>query len=102
MRDDVDRMPRATLLWGVALLLGGGLLIVLAPTIVNLLITPNTESWQATYLFVDTVISVLRVTIAPLGAALVAASLVMRYLDRRLGGGPAERPRRWYFPPSAD
>ncbi len=103
MRDDDDRMPRATLWWGIALLFGGGALIVLAPTVLNLLVTPNTESWQGAYWLLDTLLSVLRVTLAPLGAALIAASLVMRYVDRRLGGLRGDdRPRRWYFPPSAE
>ena len=103
VREHDDRMPRATMWWGVALLVGGGALIVLAPATLNLLVTPNTESWQSAVWALDTVLSVLRVTLPPLGAALVAGSLVMRYVDRRLAGPRGDdRPRRWYFPPSAE
>lgn len=103
MGDGDDRMPRATMWWGIALLFGGGALIVLAPTIVNVLVTPNTESWAAVYELIVTIVSVLQATIPPLGTSLIAAALVMRHLDRRLGRGTRnERPKRWYFPPSAE
>lgn len=103
MQADQDRMPDTTMIWGIALLVGGALLIVFAPLVLTVLATPNSQAWQFGYLAIDTMVQILRQAIAPLGAALVGASLVMRYVDRRLSAGDRlERPHRLVFPRRED
>jgi hypothetical protein len=50
----------------------------------------------------DIAMQIARTLLAPLGAALIAAGIVMRYIDRRLKGDHiADRPRRWRWPDEA-
>lgn len=99
----IETMPKATIWWGIALSIGGALLIVLAPLLSALLLASSTGEWQSVYAGIDVVVSVVRVILPPLGAALIAAGLVMHYLDRRLAGESIlDRPRRWHFPPAPE
>ncbi|MRG59277.1 hypothetical protein GE115_05245 [Agromyces sp. CFH 90414] len=99
MTRERDPMPTTVLWWGIGLLVGGALLLVFAADVLNAVMTPNTEAWSFAYAFLAKVLSVLEVTLPPLGAALIAASLVMRYLDRRLAAGePGNGALRWVFP----
>ena len=95
----IESMPRNVIWAGIVIGVGGGLLVATAPLTLSLW-TPNTEEWLSAAAIVETFIVVARTVLAPFGAALVAAGLVMVYIDRRLRGDAiADRPRRWRFPP---
>lgn len=98
-----DSMPKTVIWWGVGTAVGGALLIAIAPPILNVVMQPNTPAWS---LAVDTLLLVLNVAQAvlpPLGAALIAAGLVMKYIDARLRGERiADRPRRMRWPDQRD
>ncbi|WP_306894701.1 hypothetical protein [Agromyces albus] len=96
-------MPSTVIWWGVVTAIGGALFITFAPTALNLMMVPNTDQWQSAYVVLDALIQIARTLLAPLGAALIAAGLVMRYLDRRLQGERiADRPRRMRWPDSRE
>lgn len=98
----IEAMPKTVTWWGVGVALGAALFIVAAPSALYAWWTPNTLEWQLAFVVLDIVIQIARTLLAPLGAALVAAGLVMRYIDRRLAGdGIADRPRRWRWPDDA-
>ena len=98
-----EAMPGRTIGWGVVIAVAGAVLILVAPTVLSAVLTPNTEQWASAYYALDLVLGVTRVLLPPLGAALIAAGLVMKYLDRRLqGDGIADRPRRWRWPADAE
>jgi len=97
-----DSMPATVTWWGVGAALGGALFIVAAPAAFNAWWTPNTQDWQAAIMVFDIAMQIARTLLAPLGAALIGAGLVMRYIDRRLKGEHiADRPRRWRWPDEA-
>ncbi|MFD4422137.1 hypothetical protein ACFWN7_11620 [Agromyces sp. NPDC058484] len=98
-----ESMPTRVIWWGVGVAIGGALLIVAAPAALNAWWAPNTQEWQSAMLVFDIVMQIARILFAPLGAALIAAGLVMRYVDRRLRGEHiADRPRRWRWPDEAN
>ncbi|MCD1572243.1 hypothetical protein [Agromyces mediolanus] len=99
----VESMPKTVISWGIGIALLGGILIATAPFLVS---GPwwavNTEEWSLVIGVYEIVMALARALLAPLGAALIAAGLVMKYLDRRLAGERiADRPRRWRFPDRA-
>ncbi|MCI2959633.1 hypothetical protein MN032_18265 [Agromyces atrinae] len=103
MNRAVDRAPRTVLIWGIVIAVGGSLLISAAPMVVNGIMVPNTVEWHSVYLVMELVLTVARAVLPMLGVSLIAASIVMRYIDTRLAGeGIADRPRRWTFPDSRD
>lgn len=96
-----ESMPSTVTWWGVGIAAAGALLVAFAPTTLILVVAPNTEQWQSAYVLIDALVQIARTLLAPLGAALIAAGLVMRYLDRRLQGERiADRPRRMRWPDS--
>ena len=98
-----DAMPSRTIGWGVAIAVMGAVLILAAPTVLAVVMIPNTEQWASAYYAMDLVLGVARAVLPPLGSALIAAGLVMKYLDRRLQGERiADRPRRWRWPADAE
>lgn len=87
----------------MAIALAGGLLVASAPQALTAWWAVNTAEWNAAQLAFEAVLAIARTTVAPLGAALIAAGLVMIYVDRRLQGDQiADRPRRWRFPSAED
>ena len=98
----IDSMPMRVIWWGVGIALGGALLVAAAPTAFTAWWAPNTQEWQSPLMLFEIVLAIARTLFAPLGAALIAAGLVMRYIDRRLRGEHiADRPRRWRWPDAA-
>lgn len=94
-----DSMPSTTVWWGVGIAVGGALLIAVSPPVLNLMFQPNTPDWSVAAEILNLVLTIARAVLPPLGAALVAAGLVMRYVDARLSGERiADRPRRWRWP----
>ncbi|MRX44588.1 hypothetical protein [Agromyces kandeliae] len=94
-----ESMPRTVIWWGVAIALAGGLLVAAAPYALTAWWGANTAEWSAATVVFEVVLAIARTTLAPLGAALIAAGLVMHYVDRRLRGDRiADRPHRWRFP----
>ncbi|RXZ71852.1 hypothetical protein [Agromyces albus] len=95
-------MPRTVTLWGVAIVVTGGLLVATAPAAVGAWWAPNTDEWYSAVGIFEIIIGLARTVLAPLGAALIAAGVVMRYVDRRLtGDNISDRPRRWRWPDEA-
>lgn len=98
-----ESMPKVVIGWGVAIALAGGLLVASAPHALTAWWGVNTAEWNAAQLAFEGILAIARTTLAPLGAALIAAGLVMIYVDRRLQGDRiADRPRRWRFPNGED
>jgi hypothetical protein len=98
----VETMPTRVIWWGVGVSIGGALLIIAFPGALNAWWAPNTDQWQSALFVFMTIQEIARVTLPPLGAALIAAGLVMRYVDRRLAGERiADRPRRSRWPAEA-
>lgn len=76
---------RKTIWWGVVLLIGGALLIVLVPSALLTVGILSTQT-QDLAVAVETVLQVAREVVPPLGAALIGSGLVMDHIDkRRLG-----------------
>jgi hypothetical protein len=97
-----ESMPTRVVWWGVGVAIGGALLIIAVPGALNAWWAPNTEQWQSAFVVVAIIQEIARLTLPPLGAALIAAGIVMRYIDRRLAGERiADRPRRWRWPDEA-
>jgi hypothetical protein len=97
-----ESMPATVIWWGVGTAVGGALLIATAPSVLNAWWAPNTEEWLSVIFVFEMVLQIARTLLPPLGAALIAAGLVMRYIDRRLAGEHiADRPRRWRWPDEA-
>lgn len=93
-------MPKNVIWAGIIIGVGGGVLVATAPLAFSMWWVPNTDEWLTAGAILETFIVVARTVLAPFGAALVAAGLVMVYIDRRLRGEAiADRPRRWRFPP---
>jgi hypothetical protein len=98
----IESWPRTVTIWGVVIALLGGVLIAVVPTAVNIWWVPNTEPWSLATEVFEIILDLARTLLAPLGAALIAAGLVMRYVDRRLTGETiSDRPRRWRWPDEA-
>ncbi|WP_430645274.1 hypothetical protein [Agromyces sp. GXS1127] len=94
-----ESMPKTVIWWGIAIALAGGFLIAAAPYALSAWWAVNTAEWSAAVVVVEIILAIARTTLAPLGAALIAAGLVMVYVDRRLRGDRiADRPHRWRFP----
>ncbi len=73
--------------WGIAVTAFAALFIVIMPTIVTTLFewqNNNTPDGQAVLLFLGIVAQIVSALLPPLGAALMAAGLVVRHLE----GGP--------------
>jgi hypothetical protein len=97
-----ESMPKTVTWWGVGIAVGGALFIAAAPTALNAWWAPNTEEWQSALVVFEIFLVIARTLFAPLGAALIAAGLVMRYIDLRLKGEHiSDRPRRWRWPAEA-
>jgi hypothetical protein len=97
---NVESMPKTVIWAGVGACLLGGILIATGPVVVNSWWVPNTEAWQSATQLLSVILVLARTLLAPLGAALIGAGLVMVYVDGRLRGERiSDRPRRWRFPP---
>jgi hypothetical protein len=90
-----DRTPRRTIWWGVALAVGGMFLVVVGPMVVSVIITPSTQQSSDLYTVVTVLLSVARSVLPVLGCSLIAAGIVMKYMDVQWGGQ-----RRWKWPAS--
>ena len=66
-----DSMPRTVVWVGVVFTIGGSLFIAFAPSTLNALLTPNTETWQSASLVLGTLVQISKITLAPLGAVLI-------------------------------
>ena len=96
----IESMPKTVIWAGVGACLVGGILIATGPLVVNSWWVPNTESWQSMTQLLNVIVLLARNLLAPVGAALIGAGLVMVYVDGRLRGERiSDRPRRWRFPP---
>ena len=92
-------MPKKTLWWGVALVVGGAIFIVTTPPLLPMILPLDTEAGQIAYFALIAALDVVRELVLPVGAALIGAALVMFYVDRRIRDERlGDRPERWLLP----
>ena len=92
-------MAKKTLWWGIALVVGGAIFIVMTPPLLPLIVPLETEAGQVAYFALIAALDVVRELVLPVGAALIGAALVMLYVDRRLRDERiSDRPERWLLP----
>ncbi|MHB1235126.1 MAG: hypothetical protein ACYCZK_05585 [Microbacteriaceae bacterium] len=72
---------KSLLLWGTVLLLVGALLEVFLPAIAGALVVARNASGQEFLVAVEAVVRVLAAIVPPLGAALVAAGIVLHRIN---------------------
>lgn len=95
----IESLPRTVTIWGAVIAVVGGALIDAAPTALSVWWVPNTEQWSLARQVFEVILDLARTLLAPLGASLIAAGIVMHYIDRRLKGEAiSDRPRRWRWP----
>ncbi|WP_139416001.1 hypothetical protein [Agromyces laixinhei] len=94
----MDTMPKRTLWWGIALSVGGALLIMFVPPLMYSIFSADGEVGQTLFSFLELVLGVVRQLVLPLGTALIAASLVMFYIRGRSQPPESDRPKRWVLP----
>ncbi len=68
---------------GLVLLVVGALLIVFLPAIAGALVAARNNSGQEFFVAVEAVVRVFAAIVPPLGAALVAAGIVLHRIDGR-------------------
>lgn len=93
-----ENMPKHTLWWGIALSIGGGVLVAFAQPVMFSGNWANTEAGQTFLTLALLLLALVRELVLPLGAALIAAALVMFYIRGRSQPAHAERPKRWVLP----
>ena len=92
-------MPKTTLWWGIALVVGGAILIVATPPLLSRVLPIETQAGQVAFFAFAGAVDIVRQLVLPVGAALIGAALVMFYVDRRLRDeGVREGPKRWLLP----
>jgi hypothetical protein len=74
--------PKVVIWWGIAVAVGGALLVVLVPWVVGGVIGFRSQGDQDFLVTVDTILQVARSVLPPLGGALIAAGIVMAYVER--------------------
>ena len=78
---NVHGVAKRVLWWGIGILVGGAVLIVLLPGIVSL-IAGGEGLGQIAGVVIEVVLRVAREVLPPLGAALIGAGLVMAFIRR--------------------
>jgi Na+/proline symporter len=78
-------LARTVLWWGIGLAVVGALLIVFVPAIADSLNIGATEEGQTVRIGIELAIRVARELLPPLGAAFIAAALVMGFIQARDG-----------------
>lgn len=79
--------PKVVLWWGIALTVAGALLTILVPQIgIAAVVQPGSDVNvdQGVLTVLDVVVRIIGQVVAPLGVALIGASLVMTYVGRLL------------------
>ena len=77
-------LPTRLFRWGIGLLALGVLAYLVATAIAGLNLVNTTPSAQSAYIWVvSPLIGILQSGTFPLGAALIAASIVIRHIDQR-------------------
>lgn len=95
----IESLPKTVTIWGAVIAVTGGALIAAAPTALSVWWVPNTAQWSLAMQVFEIIVNLARTLLAPLGASLIAAGIVMHYIDRRLKGEViSDRPRRWRWP----
>lgn len=79
----MDGAPKAVLISGIAFSLVAGLLIVLVPAVADWAAIGATPQGQDARVAVELAVRVFREVAAPIGAALIGASLVMGFIQGR-------------------
>jgi uncharacterized protein YggT (Ycf19 family) len=74
--------PKVVIWWGIAVAVGGSLLIVLVPLTLFALVGFRSQGEQDFLVTMDTILQVARSVLPPLGGALIAAGIVMAYVER--------------------
>jgi Na+-driven multidrug efflux pump len=74
--------PKVVIWWGIAVAVGGALLVVLVPWVLNGMLTGVSQGQQDFRVIVEIILEVARSVLPPLGGALIAAGIVMAYVER--------------------
>ena len=75
--------PRLVLWWGIAIAVGGSLLVILTPIVIDwMFVSGATEEGQGVHTAVEVVLRAAASVLPPLGAALIGAAIVMIYLEQ--------------------
>ncbi|MEN2742120.1 hypothetical protein ABCS02_30425 [Microbacterium sp. X-17] len=88
--------PKVVLWWGIALTVAGALLTILIPQIgIAAIVQPGSDVNvdQGILTVLEVVVRIIGQLVAPLGVALIGASLVMTYVGRLLAGRTHEAGR---------
>ncbi|HEY9365001.1 MAG TPA: hypothetical protein VIP55_00075 [Agromyces sp.] len=93
-----DSMPKRTLWWGIGVSIGGAVMAAFSQPLMFAGNWGNTEAGQIWLTLLLLLIDLLNRFVLPLGAALIAASLVMFYIRGRSPLLTPERPKRWVLP----
>jgi hypothetical protein len=84
-----QRTPKQTLQAGIIITAGGAVVLILSGDIIPNMVIFNEPSGQALLGIISIVASIIRFIAIPLGCALIAAGLIMRYM-RHLHDHPFE------------
>lgn len=75
--------PRVVLWWGIGIAVGGSLLVILTPIVIDwMIVSGATDAGQGVHTAVEVVLHAAASVLPPLGAALIGAAIVMVYLER--------------------
>jgi hypothetical protein len=74
--------PKVVIWWGIAVAVGGALLVVLVPWVLNGMLIGVSQGQQDFRVIVEIILEVARSVLPPLGGALIAAGIVMAYVER--------------------
>jgi heme/copper-type cytochrome/quinol oxidase subunit 1 len=74
--------PKVVIWWGIAVAVGGALLVVLAPWVLGTAISFRSQGEQDFLVTMNVILDVARSVLPPLGGALIAAGIVMLYVER--------------------
>jgi hypothetical protein len=75
--------PKLVLWWGIAVAVGGSLLVILTPIVIDwMFVSGATEEGQVVHTAVEVILSAAASVLPPLGGALIGAAIVMVYLER--------------------
>jgi Na+/proline symporter len=78
--------PRVVIWWGIAVAVGGALLVLLVPWALFAIVSFRSQGEQDFLVTVDTILQVAKSVLPPLGGALIAAGIVMAYIERLFSG----------------
>lgn len=83
--------PKVIFWWGLVIAVGGSLLVLLVPLVLNVFTSGPTGITRDFLVAIEVTLRVAQSAFPPLGSALVGAALVMFYLDKSGLGSNQQR-----------